>query len=140
MAIVVLFLAQAGRGGDLESLRGTWITTSLVSDGKTLVDPKMPGKDAQPTRWSFEGNRWSVRHGSAIVASGIFHVDPTKTPRTIDILDESGEVNEHTKLGIYRLEGDTYTCCLATPGHPRPVTFSGEAGTGTSLTVSRRDR
>ena len=34
--------------GDLDKLRGTWLTVSLVNDGKTLVDEKTPPNEGQP--------------------------------------------------------------------------------------------
>jgi len=33
---------------DLDQLRGTWLTVSLVHDGKTVVDEKIPPKEGRP--------------------------------------------------------------------------------------------
>jgi uncharacterized protein (TIGR03067 family) len=41
--------------------------------------------------------------------------------------------------GIYRLDGDTLTSCVAAPGHDRPNSFDAGPGTGRSLRVFRRD-
>ena len=43
-------------------------------------------------------------------------VDPTKNPRTIDNLHESGTHKGKKQLGIYKLEGDKWTVCMTQPG------------------------
>src|SRR5262245_14837260 len=98
---------------DREKLRGTWLTVSLVHDGKTLVDEKTPAKEGPATTLVYEGSKWMVKVGDKTVASGTFKVDAAKTQKEIDILDESGEKNDKTKLAIYELHGDVYKYCIA---------------------------
>src|SRR5881398_663411 len=119
--------------GDLDKLRGTWLTVSLVNDGKTLVDEKTPPKSGPATKLVYDGNKWMIRVGDKTVAGGVFTIDPTKTPKQIDILDETGTKNDKTKLGIYELDGDTYKYCLAPAGKPRPTDFTSKPGSGHSL-------
>ena len=134
----------AGKGepstGDLDKLRGTWLTVSLVNDGKTLVDEKAPPTKGPATKLVYDGTRWMIQVGDKTVASGAFKVDATKMPREIDIMDESGVKNDKTKLGIYELDGDTYKYCLAPAGKPRPTEFTSKAGSGHSLGVSKREK
>ena len=103
----------AGKGdpskGDLDKLRGTWLTVSLVNDGKTLVDEKSPPKIGPATKLLYDGNTWMIKLGDKTVASGSFKIDATKMPREIDIMDESGVKNDKTKLGIYELQTVTPT-------------------------------
>jgi uncharacterized protein (TIGR03067 family) len=125
--------------GDLEKLRGTWLTVSLVNDGNTVVDEKTP-KAAPTTTLVYEGNKWMIKVGDKTVASGIFAIAATKKPKEIDILDETGIRNEKTKLGIYELDGDTYKYCLAPAGKPRPKDFTSKEGSGDSLGVMKRQK
>jgi len=125
---------------DLDKLRGTWLTVSLVSNGKTLVDEKAPPKEAATTKLAYDGNKWMVKVGDKTVASGTFKIDSTKKPKEIDIMDESGMKNDKTKLGIYELDGDTYKYCLAPAGKPRPAEFASKEGSGHSLGVSKREK
>jgi len=125
---------------DLEKLKGTWLTVSLVSDGKTIVDEKMPPPPGPVTKLAYEGNRWMVKVGDKTVAQGLFRVDATKKPRQIDILDETGESNERSKLGIYEVDGDVYRYCLAPAAKPRPKAFVSRPGTGDSLGVMKREK
>jgi uncharacterized protein (TIGR03067 family) len=133
----------AGKGepskGDLDRLRGTWLTVSLVNDGKTLVDEKVPAKEGPTTKLVYDGNTWMIKVGKKTVASGAFKIDATTMPREIDIMDETGVKNDKTKLGIYELDGDTYKYCLAPAGKPRPTEFTSKAGSGHSLGVSKRE-
>ena len=125
---------------DFDKLQGTWLTVSLVNDGKTLVDEKTPPKEGPATKLVYERDQWIIKVGDKTVASGVFKIDAMKTPKEIDILDETGLTNDKTKLGIYELKGDTYKYCLAPAGKPRPTGFSSKPGSGHSLGVSKRER
>jgi uncharacterized protein (TIGR03067 family) len=125
---------------DLDKLSGTWLTVSLVNDGKTLVDEKTEPKPGPVTKLVYEGTTWMIRVGEKTVASGRFKIDAAKTPKEIDIMDESGVKNEKTKLGIYAIDGDTYTFCLAPAGKSRPTEFASKASSGHSLGVSKREK
>jgi uncharacterized protein (TIGR03067 family) len=124
---------------DQEKLRGTWLTVSLVNNGKTIVTGGKPTSEPE-TKLVYDGGTWKIQVGDKIVASGKFKVDATKLPKEIDIFDETGMKNEKTKLGIYELNGDMYKYCLAPANKPRPTEFVSKEGSGVTLGVSRRDK
>lgn len=124
---------------DLEALQGTWLTVSLVNDGKVLVSEGDPAPAGPVTKLVYEGDHWGVVVGDETVASGVLRVDTSKTPHQIDILDESGMRNAASKLGIYELDGDRYRFCLAPADKPRPTGFASPEGSGISLGVCRRE-
>jgi uncharacterized protein (TIGR03067 family) len=126
--------------GDLDKLRGAWLTVSLMNDGKTIVDEKTPPKEGPTTKVAYDGNKWMIKVGDKTVASGEFKIDETKMPKEIDIMDESGMKNDKTKLGIYELDGDKYKYCLAQAGKPRPTEFLSKVDSGHSLGVSKREK
>ena len=64
--------------GDLAKLGGTWLTVSLVYDGKTLVDEKTPPKEGPATKLAYEGNTWMVKVGNKTVATGKFKIGAAK--------------------------------------------------------------
>ncbi|MFY9825318.1 MAG: TIGR03067 domain-containing protein [Thermoanaerobaculia bacterium] len=134
----LLLVTDPGRG-DLENLQGTWVTVSLVSNGKTVMDEKLPPKPGPTAKVTYEGNKWRVVVGDKTVATGIIKVDSAKTPKELDVLDESGTINEKTKLAIYELEGDTFRYCIGSAGKPRPTEFSSQEGSENALIVSRRE-
>jgi uncharacterized protein (TIGR03067 family) len=134
-------LATQERGrDDLQKLQGTWLTVSLVSEGKTVVDENQPPKPGPVTKVTYEGDQWFVKVGDKAVATGTMKIDSTKLPKEIDILDESGLINDKTKRAIYELEGDTFKYCIGQAGKPRPTEFSAREGSGNALIVSRREK
>lgn len=139
LAAGLLLATQDPGGDDLQKLQGTWLTVSLVTSGKAVMDENLPPKPGPVTRLVYEGNQWKVRVGEKTVATGTWKIDSTRTPKEIDIMDESGMKNEKTKLAIYELEGDTYRYCIAPAGKPRPTEFSAKEGSDNALIVSRRE-
>jgi uncharacterized protein (TIGR03067 family) len=125
---------------DQEKLRGTWVTVSLKTNGKTIVKDKARPAPGPETKLVYDGDNWKIQTGDKVLASGKFKVDATKSPKEIDIFDETGVKNEKTKLGIYELNGDTYTYCLAPANKPRPTEFVSKEGGWLSLGVSRREK
>ncbi len=128
---------------DLAKLQGTWSTVSLINNGKTLTAEKpaenLPPKPGPVTTLAYAGDRWLVKVNGQTVATGVIRLDSGKSPKEIDILDESGTNNEKSQLGIYQLDGDIYRYCLAPAGKPRPKEFASPEGSGISLGVSRRE-
>jgi hypothetical protein len=51
--------------GDLDKLQGTWLTVSLVNDGKTLVDEKSPPKEGPATKLVYDGKSLQSARGQA---------------------------------------------------------------------------
>jgi uncharacterized protein (TIGR03067 family) len=98
-------VAADAPNGDLAKLSGTWLTVSIVSDGKTLVGDNIPAKEGPVTKLTYDGNKWMVIVGDKTVATGMFKVDATRTPKELDVLDESGTINDKTKRAIYELNG-----------------------------------
>ena len=127
-----------GTKDELAKLQGTWLTVSLVNNGKKLVDDKAPPKEGSTPKFVYEGNKWLVKVEGKTVASGVFKIDATKSSKEIDIMDETGAKNDKTKLGIYEIDGDRYKFCLAPAGKPRPKDFTSKEGSGHSLGVSQR--
>jgi uncharacterized protein (TIGR03067 family) len=125
---------------DLAGLQGTWLTVSMVNNGKTLVAENDPPKPGPVAKLAYRGDHWLVIVGDKTVATGVVRIDSTRRPKEIDLLDESGKKSDQTKLAIYELDGDTYRYCIAPAGKPRPTEFSSPEGSGISLGVSRREK
>jgi len=63
-----------------------------------------------------------------------FTIDPTTTPRSVtDTIGEGRQIR-----GIYKLEGDSLTSCVARIGEDRPGEFDSKPGSGHTLRVFRR--
>lgn len=123
---------------DLDRLQGAWLSVSIVSDGKVILDEKSPPKEGPVTKLEYKGDKWLIKAGDKVFATGVVKINSNKKPKEIDILDESGSKNEQTKLGIFEIDGDTYKSCLAPAGKPRPTEFISKEGSGHSLVISKR--
>jgi uncharacterized protein (TIGR03067 family) len=125
---------------DLANLQGAWVTVSIVDEGKAVFDEHDPPTSQPIARVEYEGTKWMVKVADKTVAGGTFKLDASKSPKELDVMDESGVRNDMTKLAIYELDGDTYRYCIARAGEPRPTEFKSIAGSGHSLIVSRREK
>ena len=114
---------------DLPSLVGEWAVDSAIESGKPDNPP--PG-----TTWTFTADGKSVLNvGGQALGESMYTVDPKKTPATVDV--EAGPLGKALK-GIYKVEKDTLTLCIAEGDKERPTAFESPAGSKVVLiTLSR---
>lgn len=115
----VLLFTAAARADDLADLQGTWtgatgpegqVAVSLVFDGPAVtIIFKAPERDG-------------------ITLKGKVALDEKATPKTIDWTEFTRPDGSPApkNLGIYKLEGDTFTVCNGGPDAPRPTEFASD--------------
>jgi uncharacterized protein (TIGR03067 family) len=114
--------------------RGTWQLVSAEYDGKKATADEIKGG-----RVTVGSGTYTVRYDNAVVAQNVgFEIDPARSPKHVTDTLPSGPHQGKVILGIYRLEGDTLTSCVAPLGHDRPTRFAAESGSGRTLRVFRR--
>jgi uncharacterized protein (TIGR03067 family) len=120
---------------DRERLKGTWRSVSYARDGRVVDPDQLKGVVA-----IFEADGVvTARAGDRIIVRAASTIDPTSSPRAIDLTFTEGDDKGRTSLGIYEIDGDTFRLCRATPGQPRPSAFASEPGSGLALMSYRRD-
>jgi uncharacterized protein (TIGR03067 family) len=117
---------------DLDALQGEWRITSLEINGESI--PETALGDA---RVVITGDRF-VSTGMDGPYEGTISIDPSKKPKTFDLVFTGGHAKGERNLGIYRLAGDGWTLCLATRGDVRPRTFATKPDSGFALETFAR--
>jgi uncharacterized protein (TIGR03067 family) len=122
--------AAAPAGEIAPELDGEWTVAQLVMDGQPLAEGML--------NW---GKR-SVRNGEVKVTMGpqtVLHVraniERSHDPGWINYVHAKGGA---VQLGIYKLEGNTLTTCMAKAGAPRPDKFESRKGSGITLGVWKK--
>lgn len=117
---------------DLDKLQGTWTVTSLHMDGRKTTAAEIEG-----AKIVIKGARFtSVAMGATY--KGTVTVHSRTTPKSFDLVFTAGPERGNSNLGIYKLDGDRWTICLATRGTTRPARFATRAGSGIALEVLER--
>jgi uncharacterized protein (TIGR03067 family) len=119
---------------DRKKYEGTWQVISLEIDGNQSAE-----EDAKKITVVNEADgKWTIEVEGKVVARGTSEIDPTRTPRTVDLTITEGEGNGKTALAIYEFGEDTRKVCLAPAGKERPAAFAAPAGSGHILAVLKR--
>jgi uncharacterized protein (TIGR03067 family) len=124
---------DASVAAELKRFEGTWRYESTVVEGRRL--PADPGKGL---RLVLKGDRFTMTDARG-AQRGTFLVNPSVTPRTIDVTFADGPQAGRTSRGIYELSGDTYTVCVGMAGRERPKEFRSTPGSGHVLQVLKRE-
>jgi uncharacterized protein (TIGR03067 family) len=123
---------------DLEQLEGEWTLVAHAGHGSKWL-AEHGGKFVGGLR--LDGNllQFWVEGGKFI--EGIGRIDPTKSPKTIDIVHLNKEDKGRTGLGIYELNRDTLRVCWAVAGllDVRPIQFPASAA-GEELSFNTYER
>ena len=118
---------------EIEQLQGDWRVTSLETDGQAVPEAMLNGAGIVVTKERF------TTTGMGSTYKGTIEVDAGQSPKALNLVFNTGPEKGNTNYGIYRLDGDTWTICLATRGTVRPTEFSTRPGTGVALEILKRD-
>jgi len=113
---------------------GTWRFAELEIGGTKVP----PGSYA--ANWLIlQGDRF-LAIDSKETAAGYYKIDPTRVPKTIDVVFTSGSPKGTTVRGIYELTGDTYKTCISGDDQPRPEKFESTPASKYALEVLKREK
>jgi uncharacterized protein (TIGR03067 family) len=115
---------------DEEKIVGTWAVESYVEGGQ-----KMPEEALQQTKVILAADGKMTAKQGEREQEFTYKLDPAKKPKEIEVTNDRGQ----TVFGIYKLDGDTLTVCVARRGE-RPTEFASKEDTAVILEVLKREK
>lgn len=124
---------SAAAAKEAARFQGEWTMVSLRVDGKEA--------DSGITRsWLLvvEGDQYNPGSGELSIAY-TFRLDPSRTPKAIDLTPVDGPYSGRLFRSVYALEGDLLTVCRPLdPSADRPAGLSSRRGSGTTRVVWKK--
>jgi uncharacterized protein (TIGR03067 family) len=114
---------------DMDSLQGTWLAVSAEREGE-----KAPAERVKGIKLVFKDDVVTHRQENK------YELDPTQSPKTIDLRPVESADEEKTIKGIYEIKGDDLTVCVSLPGGKRPTEFASKPGSGAALIVLKKSK
>jgi uncharacterized protein (TIGR03067 family) len=125
--------AKADLQKELKKFAGSWTFESVVAGGKQEANAAF-----MQMTMTFEGDKHTVKADDKVVQAGIMRLDPTTTPKSIDVTFTDGPQKGAVILGIYEISGDTLKVCFDLEGKTRPTEFSSMPGSQTFVAIHKR--
>lgn len=122
---------------DRDAIAGTWTIESIEYGGKK--SPADPNRPKLTLIMGADGSVKVQREGNTLMEATT-QIDPSKTPKTIDVAYTTGAGKGQSVLGIYEIDGDTLRVCNASPGKERPAEFSALLGSEHVLIAYKRQK
>src|SRR5262245_22310591 len=117
---------------ELKKFQGTWTFESVEVGGK-----EVPADTFKGITVTFAGDKYTVKKGDEVIQAATQKLDPSKSPKTLDVTVAEGPNKGIVILGIYEISGDTLKVCFDPEGKQRPTQVKGASGSQT-LVVHKR--
>jgi len=117
-----------------ESIDGVWLPSSAELAGKPW-----PEEFRKITRLTINGDQYTLTVGQS-PDKGTLKLDPSTTPKSLDIIGTEGPNKGKTILAIYQLQGDELKICYDLSGKSRPADFKTAAKTKLFLVTYQRGK
>lgn len=119
-----------------KKFEGTWIVTAMEVGGQ-----KVPEEGFKEMTFTFKGKNYEQKVGEMLVEAGKQDLDPSKTPKLMDITVSEGEAKGEKQLAIYEIDGDKAKICAAIHGDKeRPSKFETKEGSKNMIFELKRKK
>jgi uncharacterized protein (TIGR03067 family) len=120
---------------ELAKMEGAWQVASGVEDGQPS-----PDRLVEIVKFVFKGDKLTLTGDDKLMKIGPIglKIDPSTTPKCIDLKIETGELKDTAFEGIYECKGDELKLCVIRGTGNRPLEFESKAGSNRVLFVLKR--
>lgn len=131
-AFLAVFGLQAWAADDKvaeedKKFAGTWVVTGMEVAGNKI--PAEAINSQGEMTFTFKGKNYEQKAGDRLVEGGKQDLDPSKSPKQMDITVTDGETKGKKQLAIYEIDGDKIKICAADHDDPvRPTKFETKEG------------
>jgi uncharacterized protein (TIGR03067 family) len=136
--VLTLSLSCLSRGDDAKddakSMDGTWLPSAAELGGE-----KFPDEVRKTIKLVPGDGKYTVTVG-AEPDKGTIKLDPSKKPKSLDIMGTEGPNKGKTILAIYEKTVDTLKICYDLSGKARPTEFKTTKGTQLFLVTYNREK
>lgn len=102
-----------------KKFEGIWQVTALEVGGN-----KAQNEAFETMTFVFKGKKYEQKVGDEIVEAGTQDLNPSKTPKHMDVHVTEGDAKGKLQLAIYEINGDTLKMCFAPhESKDRPLKF-----------------
>jgi uncharacterized protein (TIGR03067 family) len=139
--MLTALLSAAGQPGsspdavkhELMRLQGGWLVESLEENGVKAAPETFKGRTV-----FFGRNTLLLRQGTKMLQISVVHLDPAKTPKSLNAQIMQGKQKGEMLLGIYERDGDTLKLCIDTTANARPKDFTSAPDSNRLLMICKR--
>jgi uncharacterized protein (TIGR03067 family) len=124
---------KADLENEVKKFQGTWTIESSVTGGKEIPTDELKGLVV-----IFEDAKHTVKKGDEVIQVGTQKIDPSKSPKTIDVTMTEGPNKGKVMLGIYEFNADTLKVCFDSQGKNRPKEFKSAPDSEIFVNVHKR--
>jgi uncharacterized protein (TIGR03067 family) len=121
---------------DLAAMQGTWKVEKLEYNGKD-------GTDKYSFRLVFKGNTGTITNNDEVAKDygrATFKLDPSTTPKCVDLTIGGGVQKGVVLEGIYEVKGDQMKLCVKVVGNERPTKFASPGGESIAFLILKRQQ
>jgi len=119
---------------ELKRFEATWHFVSIEIEGRPV-----PEEAFKEDTLVLKGKQFSSTIQGK-TTNGVFKIDPTVTPKAIEITLTDPPGKDKTMKGIYEMEGDTQKICMAAPGKARPTEFVSKPDGSQIIQVLKKEK
>ena len=117
---------------ELKKFQGDWTFEFVETGGK-----EQPAAAFKGMTVTFACDKFTVKKGDEVIQTATQKLDPSKSPKIIDVTVAEGLNKGAVMLGIYEVSGDRLKVCFDEEGKKRPTEFKSVSGSQT-LVVHKR--